>query len=237
MRPQQQRADAEYAAAAAEVQRAHTGRGIALKRGKAQLRRGVAAGTEGNAGVKAERNAPIVRRVHPLRHNDKLFADLYRLIAAAPTVFPVLIGGIAGDCLRKRSLYARKHRLPGLIVRQVTLYAAHALVGPLQLRVNIVPILAVIFKKALKIRLVLYYKAIDAEFGKLFTARIKLPLRRVDTDFNIAHTLLQILKQHRTARQNQLHYAAPPLKSLYILPHMGMNVQHKWGLFAALSAK
>ena len=159
------RTDAEDSAAAAEVEGALALPGVLFKRGKAHARCCMRAGSEQQAGVEAQRNLALLGAFDPLRHNKKLLADLERLIVLLPVVFPVGIAHGRGFHLKLR-LHGVEQPSTVLVVLNIEFNARNALIAFLQRGIDIVPILAVIFKEGLKIVLVFNYKSVNAEGGQ-----------------------------------------------------------------------
>ena len=112
--------------------------------------------------VEAQGHPAPVGAVYPLRYDEELFANLYGLVVLLPVILPV---GVAHG--REPQLELRpdgvKQRRALVAVLDVKLNARHAPVAFLEGGVDIVPVLAVIFKKGSEIILVFDDKAGDAE--------------------------------------------------------------------------
>ena len=146
-----------------------------LQRGETHARRGVAARAENQAGVKPQRNAPVVRRFEPFRHNDELFADLDRLVILPPVVLPVAVLHVSGGNLPADTGADRlQQRTPFVVVGEIEFYARYTSELAFQLVIDVVPILVVIGQKRLKIRLVLHDHAARAQRRELLANRVDL---------------------------------------------------------------
>ena len=185
---EQQRADAEDAAAAAEVEHRLACAGAVLERGEAHARRGVAAGAEDEAGVEPQRQAAVRRRVEPLGHDDEPFADFNGLIVLPPVILPV---AVAHGCGRQRAADAGADgfqlRAAVVIVGEVELDARHAAKLRLERVVHVVPVLVVLLQKLLKIRLVLHDHAARAQLGQLRADVVDLVAAGGDGHFDPLH--------------------------------------------------
>ena len=188
---EQQRADAENAAAAAEVEHRPVRAGAVLERGEAHARRGVAARAEDEAGVEPQRQAAVRRRVEPLGHDDEPFACLDRLIVLPPVIFPVAVAhGRGRQLTADTGADGGQLRAAVVIVGKVKLDARHAAKLRLERVVHIVPVLMVLLQKLLKIRLVLHDHAARAQLGQLRADVVDLVAAGGDGHFDPLHRAL-----------------------------------------------
>ena len=152
----------------------------------------MAARAENKTGVKAQRGPAVVGYVLPLGDDYQLFADLDGLVVFAPVVFPVAVLDEQGLDAAVCPAYPAKHGAPVLVVAEVALYAAHSREAALQLVVNVVPVLMIIFKEILKISLVLDDEAFRAHRGHLLAAALDLVGGSVDAHLDISHSLTSV---------------------------------------------
>ena len=185
---EQQRPDAENAAAAAEVERGLARTGVLLERGEAHARCGVAARAEDEPRIEPQRDAPVRRRIEPFGHDDELFADFDRLIVLPPVILPVAVAhGRGRQLAAEAGADGRKLRAAVVIVREVELDARHAAKLRLERVVHIVPVLMVLLQKLLKIRLVLHDHAAGAQLGQLRADVVDLIAAGGDGHFDPLH--------------------------------------------------
>ena len=123
------------------------------------------AGSEQQTGVEAQRNSAHFGAVDPLRHDKELFADLERLIVLLPVILPVGVAHGRGFHLKLR-LHGIEQPRAVLVILNIEFNARNALIAFLERGIDIVPILAVIFKEGLEIVLVFDDKAVNAEGGE-----------------------------------------------------------------------
>ena len=185
---EQQRADAEDAAAAAEVEHRPARAGAVLERGETHARRGVAAGAEDEARVEPQRQAAVRRRVEPLGHDDEPFADFDRLIILPPVVLPVAVAhGRGRQLAADAGTDGCQLRAAAVIVGKVELDARQAAKLRLECVVHVVPVLMVLLQKLLKIRLILHDHAARAQLGQLRADVVDLVAAGGDGHFDPLH--------------------------------------------------
>ena len=199
---QKQRGNRQNAAAAAEVQHLFAALNGALKLFHAHLRRSVRAGAEDHAGVQQHLHAMLgVFRVQPLRHDQKLRADLERLIVLLPVVLPVLVLHMLQRDIKRSKFDGRilLRKQPQLIfeigdrlrcgrgVFEVEPDLAQALHLFFQTLVHIVPVLLVVFQKLVKLVLIVHNKAVEAEHRQPLSDKLDCLRRGFDANFNPLH--------------------------------------------------
>ena len=184
---QHQRADAEDAAAAAQVEYPGILVYILFKFRQTHARGGVAAGSEDETRIQAQRRPAIPRDLLPFRHDHQLLPDGDGFVIFAPVVLPVAVLHKADLDLAVGGADLPQGVLPGLIVGQIAFDAADTGILLLQLPIHVIPVLVIILQKVLKIGLVFDHKTAHSHGAHLFTALIQKLLRGIDDDFNVSH--------------------------------------------------
>ena len=176
---QHQRADAEYAAAAAQVEHELFRRGVFFQRLQAHARGGVCPGAEGEAGVETQYPARALLRYRlPAGEDEQRFADLDGLVVFFPVVLPVGLVHHGGDGLQARALgKGGQLRAAGAVVADVDLHAREPAVALLELAVHIVPVLPVLLKETAEVRLVLDDQPPGPQLRQLVAERVEHPGR------------------------------------------------------------
>ena len=184
--PEHQRAYAEDAAAAAEIEHLFARSRVFFKRGKAHTRGRMAAGAEHEPRVESEIYSAPGRRFLPLGNDEKTLSYLKRLVEFLPVILPIAVAH--GLCAQvKLSPERGKHFLPVPVVLKVALYPRQPRVALLQRLVNIVPVAAVVLKKILEIGLVFNDKAAASHGGQPVADRVDILRRTFYRNFRISH--------------------------------------------------
>ena len=178
----------------------------------------MAAGAEGQAGVQHQLHPRGVGGLLPLRHHQQAAADLHGLVKLLPVVLPVLVGHVGhgqqqGRVLRVL-LFQRRHGhthgghgAVGILVPfQIERHAADALLLRQQIVIHIIPVLAVVLQKALKVRLVVDHHAGNALLLQHIRHRVQARVARVDLEFQPVHRM--------TSRKVEMHRTPPAATEL-----------------------
>ena len=178
----------------------------------------MAAGAESQAGVQHQLHPRGVGGLLPLRHHQQAAADLHGLVKLLPVVLPVLVGHVGhgqqqGRVLRV-VLFQRRHGhthgghgAVGILVPfQIERHAADALLLRQQVVIHIIPVLAVVLQKALKVRLVVDHHAGNALLLQHVCHRVQARVARVDLEFQPVHRM--------TSRKVEMHRTPPAATEL-----------------------
>ena len=201
-RAEQDGSDGQNAAAAAEIEHALAALNGPFQLAHTHLRGRVRAGAEDHAGVEQDLDAVFrVFRVQPLRNDQQPFADGQRLIVPLPVVFPVLVLDVCQlhverAEVHRRVLRAQRGQLAfqtfdrfrhGSVLLQIQPDLRKSLHLLFQILVYIVPVLAVLLQKFMKLLLIVDDEAVKAQHGQPVADKVNGRRSRFDGQFDPLH--------------------------------------------------
>ena len=201
-RAEQDGSDGQNAAAAAEIEHALAALNSPFQLAHTHLRGRVRAGAEDHAGVEQDLDAVFrVFRVQPLRNDQQPFADGQRLIVPLPVVFPVLVLDVCQLHVERAEVHGRVLRAQrgqlafqtfdrfrhGSVLLQIQPDLRKSLHLLFQILVYIVPVLAVLLQKFMKLLLIVDDEAVKAQHGQPVADKVNGRRSRFDGQFDPLH--------------------------------------------------